>query len=388
MQPDLTPPWIHPGFRLICGGRTWAWPELAARVASLPSGPLVAGDRDLPGLVAALAAGWLREQPVALLRGGLPPPAAVAGRGRLLLLESSGTTGTPRRVVRPFETVLAGIDGVRGEGARGDGARWLLTYDPCGFAGLQVLLTSMRGGGTLLADPGADAATLMRLAVEGGASHISATPSFWRLLLLSGATPPLRRITLGGEAADQPLLNALAARFPGVPLRCIYASTEWGRLFTVADGQAGFPARWLTESPGPKSLRIRNEILQVWAEDDWQDTGDLVEIVGDRILFRGRNDLVVNVGGAKVNPALVEARLLSLAGVNDAVAYGIPSPITGSLLAADIVAPAWAGDDGWKARVQAALADLPPPSRPRRLRLLERLPLSAAGKKRRLAEEA
>ncbi|MFV3076222.1 AMP-binding protein [Niveispirillum fermenti] len=383
MRPALTPPWTHPGFRLVCGGREWAWPDLSDLAASLSSGPLVAGGGDLPRLVATLVAGWQREQPVALLRGGLPPPTAMTGRERLLLLETSGTTGTPRRVTRPFDAVLAGI-----EATRGAGGRWLLTYDPCGFAGLQVLLTAMRGGGTLLADPAADVATLVRLALEGGASHISATPSFWRLLLLSGATPPLKRITLGGEAADQPLLDALRARFPDVPLRCIYAGTEWGRLFTVADGQAGFPARWLTDPPGPYSFRIRNDILQVRVGEAWQETGDLVEIVGDRVLFRGRNDLVINVGGAKVNPALVEARLLSLTGVSDAVAYGIPSPITGYLVAADIVAPTWEGDDGWRTRVQAALSDLPPPSRPRRLRLLNQLPLSAAGKKRRLAEDA
>jgi acyl-CoA synthetase (AMP-forming)/AMP-acid ligase II len=207
-------------------------------------------------------------------------------------------------------------------------------------------------------------------------------------LLLSGARPPLSRITLGGEAADQPLLDALAARFPGVPIRCIYASTEQGRLFSVADGRAGFPALWLSHPPGPTSFRIRNDVLEVAQGQHWHVTGDLVEIVGDRVLFRGRNDLVVNVGGAKVNPVLAEARLLAVPGIADALVYGIASPITGSLLAADIVAPGWGGERDWRGRVLAALADLPPPARPRRLRLVDALPLSAAGKKQRIAEEA
>ena len=36
--------------------------------------------------------------------------------------------------------------------------------------------------------------------------------------------------------------------------------------------------------------------------DDWRPTGDLVEIVGDRVLFRGRKSEVINVGGVKVHP--------------------------------------------------------------------------------------
>jgi len=384
-MPDaLPPPWVNPAFRLTTGGRTWTWPDVSALSSGLPDGPLSADGHDLARLVATLLAGWNRQAPVALLRGGLPAPDGAGEQGRLLLLETSGTTGTPKRLARRFEDVLRGITGPR----QGQGGCWLLTYDACGFAGLQVLLTAMAGGGTLLADPQADAAGLVRLAVAGGASHISATPSFWRVLLLSGTLPPLRRITLGGEAVDQPLLDALATRFPGVPIRCIYASTELGRLFTVTDAREGFPAIWLSLPPGSISFRIRNDMLEAQVDGLWQETGDLVEIIGERVLFRGRNDFIVNVGGAKVNPALAEQRLQALAGVIDASVYGIISPITGALLAADILAPSWHADEGWRARVTGAVADLPPPARPRRLRLVENIPLSPAGKKRRIAEEA
>lgn len=383
MRDAAPPPWVNPAFRLITGGRTWTWPDLSALSWGLPDGVLSADAHDLPRLIASLLAAWNRNVPVVLLRGGLPVPDRLDVNGRMLLLETSGTTGTPKRLARTFDDVLRGITGPRD----GDGDCWLLTYDACGFAGLQVLLTAMAGGGTLLADPMADSAGLVRLAVTGSASHVSATPSFWRVLLLSGTAPPLRRITLGGEAVDQPLLDTLTAHFPGTPIRCIYASTELGRLFTVADGREGFPVSWLSQPPGNISFRIHNDILQAKLDNHWHETGDLVEIVGDRVLFRGRNDLVINVGGAKVNPALAEQRLLALPGVADAIVYGITSPITGALLAADILAPSWHMDEGWRARVTGAVADLPPPARPRRLRLVDALPLSAAGKKRRLAEE-
>lgn len=384
MQENAPPPWFSPSFRLITGAKHWMWADIMAKASTLADGTLSSDGRDPAGLAASLVAAWQRAVPLALLRGGLAPPDLHEVTGRVLLLETSGTTGTPKRIPRLFDAILAGIDVPRG----GNGGRWLLTYDACGFAGLQVLLTAMAGGGTLLADPAADAAGLVRLATAQRATHISATPSFWRLLLLSGAVPPLQRITLGGEAVDQALLDTLAHRFPGVPIRCIYASTELGRLFTVADGREGFPAAWLNASPGRYSFRIQNDTLHADIGSGWHDTGDVVEIVDDRVLFRGRKDMVVNVGGSKVNPALAEARILLLPGVTDAVVYGIANPITGAILAADIVAPEWTGNDAWRSLVAGAVADLPAPARPRRLRLLETLPLSAAGKKRRLAEEA
>lgn len=386
MDRSPLPDWINPAFRLMVGSRTWDTAALAGLAADLGNGPYVAGPDDIPMILAALIAGFARNQPVALLRGGLPAPDAMPDDSPMLHLETSGTTGTPKRITRPMASVLSGITAPT-SGA--DAGRWLLTYDPCGFAGLQVMLTAMCGGGTLLADPGANAATLARLAVTGRATHISATPSFWRLLLLSGAIPPLHRITLGGEAVDQGLLDALARRFPDVPIRSIYASTELGRLFSVDDGQAGFPARWLTDPPMGILLRVRNDQLQVNRDGVWHDTGDRVEAFGSRILFRGRNDDVVNVGGVKVNPIQAEERLVSLAGVADALVYAISSPITGAVLAADIVAPDFTSmpDADWRRIVAAILADLPPAARPRRIRLVPALDLTPAGKKRRIQEE-
>ena len=38
------------------------------------------------------------------------------------------------------------------------------------------------------------------------------------------------------------------------------------------------------------------------SNDGWIDTGDSVEVKNDRVLFRGREDGVINVGGDKVYP--------------------------------------------------------------------------------------
>ncbi|SNS78401.1 MULTISPECIES: AMP-binding protein [unclassified Azospirillum] len=384
MAAPPAPPWLHPDARLIQDGLALDAASLLALAAAIrPDGgkPLAVQGRDIGQVAAHLIAAWQQAFPLALLRGGLPAPDTTGETGAVLLLESSGTTGTPKRLAKPLSAVLAGI----GKAGDGGGGRWLLTYDAGGFAGLQVLLTVLIGGGTLLAATGADLPTLARLAVREGVTHLSSTPSFWRGLLLSGQRPPLAAITLGGEAADQPLLDALANQFPQARIRHIYASTEQGRLFSVADGKAGFPARWLEQPPaGCPPLTIRGGTLHVGDAD----TGDRVGLAGDRVLFQGRADLTINVGGTKVDPLLAEGCLLALPGMRDAVVYGIPSPITGQLLAADLLlSPEFAAGD-WRAAVAGALTDLPPPARPRRLRLVDQIALLPSGKKRRIAEEA
>lgn len=376
------PPWLHAGTCLIQDGQRLDAEALLVRAAAITTGdgPLAVDGADIGRLAAHLIAAWQQQKPLSLRRGGLPAPKTLRETGATLLLESSGTTGTPKRIARPFAHVLAGI----GKAGESGGGRWLLTYDACGFAGLQVLLTVLTGGGTLVAAPGADLPTLARLAAREGVTHLSATPSFWRGLLLTGQRPPLTTITLGGEAADQPLLEALAERFPQARIRHIYASTEQGRLFSVSDGKAGFPALWLEQPPaGCPPLSIQNDTLHA----DGADTGDRVLRVGDRVLFQGRADLTINVGGNKVDPLLAEARLLAVPGVRDAVVYAIPSPITGHLLAADLLLSPELAADNWRATVSTVLADLPPPARPRRLRPVDHIALLPSGKKRRIAEE-
>lgn len=325
-----------------------------------------------------------------------PPPSAPLSSGVTLILETSGTTGEPKRLRHDLDTLLARVHG------GGDaGAVWLLTYDAGGFAGVQVLLTALCAGHTLvaaapLAGTTPDIATLAALAQRHAVTHISATPSFWRGFLMTGAAPPLRAITLGGEAVDQGLLDRLAARFPAARLRHIYASTEAGTLFAVSDGRAGFPAAWLGDGsaarPGPPpGLRIQDGHLWVWAPHaargvagGWYDTGDRVEQVGDRVLFRGRADGVVNIGGVKVVPEEVEALILAQPGVADAAILAHPSPLTGWILTAELVIMADTPADTVLTAVRAALAPLPAAARPRRIAVVPALTLAASGKKQRV----
>ena len=58
------------------------------------------------------------------------------------------------------------------------------------------------------------------------------------------------------------MLDALSARFPGVPVGHAYASTEAGVGFEVNDGLAGFPAAYVGR-PGDVALRVVDGALHL-----------------------------------------------------------------------------------------------------------------------------
>lgn len=394
MSPPSPPPWVHPGVRLIEAERSVGWAEIAVQADAFEAAFRAAGGRvvlppdGVPALVAALVAAERSGVELHLSRRASAEAAAKPHEpGFAVLLETSGTTGTPKLVRHDFQRLRGRL-----RGAADPDARWLLAYEPAAFAGLQVILTALAAGATLVSASGAGAAELARLAVRHAVTHISATPSFWRafLLALDGAAPPLVAVTLGGEVADQPLLDRLAARFPTAKLRHIYASTEAGALFAVGDGKSGFPAAWLDDGIDGVGLRLSDGVLEVNSpramlghDGGWLSTGDVVEVRGDRALFAGRLDGRVNVGGVKVSPEVVEQLLLDVPGVRDALVQAAANPVTGHILTALVVPAPGAEETALRAAIRTAVADLPPAARPRLVTLTGSIALGAAGKKTR-----
>ena len=351
---------LDPAFTLIEGGRILALADIPAQ-----GGVIDVAHAGTAGGIGAFKAGegWIARD-----------MAVAVGDGPGIHLQTSGTTGAPKWAGHSVDALIATIQAGKGP------ARWLLTYNPGSFAGVQVILSALVSGHVLVAPPyGASVGDMADLAVAHDATHISGTPTFWRAFLMAlGDRPlPLKAVTLGGEAVDQTLLDALKVRFPDAILRHIYATTELGRIFSVADGRAGFPARLLT---GRLGLSDRGTLTVGGI-----DTGDVVEAIEDRVLFRGRADSMVNVGGVKVFPETVEAHILACPQVQEVRVTSKPNPITGAILVADIVLKPLPGDHEAEMpeKIRAHIAALPRAQRPAALRFVEAIETGATGKKAR-----
>jgi acyl-coenzyme A synthetase/AMP-(fatty) acid ligase len=306
---------------------------------------------DLPNLISQLGT---KFETLSIPPSGLPSKIPSSSPIRTAwVLSTSGTTGTPKPVCHSVASLThtSKIDF-----QRGTSSRWGLLYDYTRFAGLQVVLQSLLSGSLLIApDLMLPLDDQLAFLAEHDCTHLSGTPTLWRKIILSRYSNrlPLRQITLGGEIADARILTTLRRLFPSSRITHIYASTEAGVVFSISDGREGFPAAFLTAPPPGVAICIRDERLFVrtaqtetrylgtdtpfTTADGFIDTGDTVTLRDDRFVFLGRADGVINVGGNKCHPEEIERVLLGCRGVLTARVLARKSPITGALVAAEIV---------------------------------------------------
>jgi acyl-coenzyme A synthetase/AMP-(fatty) acid ligase len=263
-------------------------------------------------------------------------------------LATSGTTGEPKWFSHSFLSLTANTK----HSHKLQTLCWALLYQPFRFAGLQVVLQALLSGADLVDSVDYEPTALLALLKQTKVTAVSSTPSSWRQLLMTGQLSDLSlgHITLGGEIADQSVLDKLRRVFPKAKIRHIYASTEAGVGLVVSDGLAGFPDKWLEDQTLTVALKVSDkqhllvkpshQVCQTLSEQTdaqgYLDTLDRVEIKDNRVLFIGRSTGTINVGGNKVHPEKVEQVLLQCADISQAKVYAKKSAVMGELVVADV----------------------------------------------------
>ena len=310
-----------------------------------------------------------------------------------LLVLTTGTTARPKAARHDWQRLM---EPARRRSGSAD-ERWLLAFNLNQFAGLQVLLHVMASGGCLVIPDSIQPRDALDAMRRHGVTHLSATPTFWRFLVAllgndAEGAPPLVQATLGGEAASEQVLDDIRRLFPRARVSHVYASTEAGSGVSVTDGLQGLPVSVLERGPDADvqfrivdgQLEVRSNVGMfgyLGAEDDagadavWRATGDLVEIRGDRICFVGRSTETINVGGVKVHPLTIEEAAATVPGVHMAHAYARSNPVSGQIVALDVVADPATDREELEDRIRAACESLPPAAQPRRIRFVEELAL-------------
>lgn len=268
------------------------------------------------------------------------------------IMLTSGTTGVPKMVVHS----VAGLTAAFRQRKVDDDVVWGTFYDIRRYGGLQIFLRAVLGGTSLvLSSAGEPVVEHLDRLGRHGVSHLLGTPTHWRRALMSPAIGKIspRYVRLSGEIADQAILDSLRRAFPAAVVSHAYASTEAGVAFEVRDGLAGFPTEFVERVRDSVEMKVLEGSLRIRSPraaaryigtgaalsdgDGFVDTGDMVELRGDRYLFAGRRGGIINIGGLKVHPEEVEAVINRHPQVRMSLVHGRKNPITGAIVMADVV---------------------------------------------------
>ena len=298
-----------------------------------------------------------------------------------IVVYTSGTMGLARPRLWAFEDLWK-LVGPASQTTR----VWLSAYPVPSFAGLYTLLSAAVVAESLLLI-GPD----IGLPKQSNDDRclICGTPTFWRRILLLSESHTIANlrptiVSLGGEIASQDLLDKLRKTFQSARVVHVYASTELGSLFSISDGQCGFPTTLLNRvlrSGAILSVEHGELVARVGGTASPVMTGDAVRILGDRVLFDGRVDDVINVAGHKVRSQRVKEVISSLSFVIDVRVFPYPNAVTGNVVAAEVVVENRDNADVARARIRAHCSNnLDRAAQPRRITVVDRLPITVAGK--------
>ncbi len=300
---------------------------------------------------------------------------------------TSGTTGQPKKVIHTVSSLTRAVR----LGNKYASQIWAYAYNPTHMAGLQVFFQAFENTSMLVNMFSMQRQKVYSLINQYHITHISATPTFYRLLLpFEKEYSSVERVTFGGEKSEYNLYESIKLIFPNAQINNVYASTEAGSLFASRGDCFQIPEsirdKFKVEEDElliHKSLLGRSESFSY--SGDYFRSGDLIEWVDKAnflFKFKSRKNELINVGGYKVNPGEVESVILKQEGVKQALVYGRANSVLGNILCADVIL--YPGSVLTDLDIRKALrSELQDFKIPRRIKFVENMLLTRTGKLKR-----
>jgi O-succinylbenzoic acid--CoA ligase len=331
-------------------------------------------------------------------------PVADVPKRVAVVIETSGSTGAPKRAMLATNALLSGA--AASAVALGGAGQWLLALPVHYIAGVQVLVRSIAAETSpLVLPPGHfDPQNFLRLAeTMTEPMRYTALVPVQLARLLDAADDPallavLRRFTaiLVGGQAIRPELIARAAELDVRIVRtygasetsggCVYNGVPIGdTLVRVVDGQLELSGSVLAEGYLDDAERTADRFV-VEHGVRWYRTGDLgsIDPASGRVTVLGRADNVIISGGEKVSLDAVERIVRSRPGFEQAVVVVADDAQWGQVPV--VVLRQREGEAADLAVVAASVvAVLGRAAKPARVVRVEQIPLLASGKTDRVA---
>lgn len=257
-----------------------------------------------------------------------------------LILFTTGTTGRPKAILHDVTLFLRRYETPR-PALRTIG---FLSFDHIG--GINTLLHTLFNKGVVVSPASRSVESVLEVCRKHRVQVLPATPTFLRMMLMSGAVPGevpscLEVITYGTERMDQPTLDDLCRLLPRVDVRQTYGMSELGIVRVKSEARDSL---FMKVGGEGVETRVVQNVLHIrsttrmlgylnapspFDSDGWYDTRDIVEEKNGYYRIVGRTGDVINVGGLKFTISDVERVALRFPGVSLVRAYPRENPITG-----------------------------------------------------------
>ena len=301
-----------------------------------------------------------------------------------LRIFTGGSTGAPKMWTKTARNLLSETLSIIRHYDVNGADRCVATVSPNHIYGLLYsILTPLLASAAVAAQTPSFPGEIEQTVLESQATVLISVPAHYRALNGHPFAPPNLRLAFssaGMLAAED--AEAFSSQ-TGVPVAEIYGSTETGGIAerVRARGEDTFkPYDTIDVRIAGERLKVRSDYLSPGLElqtDGFFTVGDRARWVDDgRFELLGRTDGIVKVGGRRVDLESVRQALKKVPGIREALAISLP---VGRGRENQVVAVV--EGDAQTADVNRLLGDLLEPyARPRSIKRVEKIPMTAAGK--------
>ena len=269
---------------------------------------------------------------------------------------TSGTEGKPKGIVLTYSNLADAAERIIDQ--------MDLTSDVREYVGVPVTYSfgigriraiSAVGGQSYLPPRGFDPLELSRMLRSGEVNSLSAVPTLLRILLSSpeaigDAGKKLRWLEIGSQYMSGAEKRTVRELFPNARIVQHYGLTEASRSTflqisevpdellesvgtAVGATEVGISAAGNIRIRGPHVARWRlqaDELVALCGADGWLETNDLGHIEDGYLYYDGRADDLINMGGIKIAPDLLELRISERLGLGGKVVVAkVPDSLRG-----------------------------------------------------------